>query len=199
MGFIDKLFGNSAKEENKMTTEKLNIGIILGSTREGRVSPQVGEWVKGIADKRGDANYEIVDIADFNLPFLGTTDGTEPGIAKWNEKLANLDGFVFIVQEYNHSITGALKNALDFAREAWNNKAAGIVSYGSTGGARAAEHLRGIMGELMIADVRVHPTLSLFTDFENGSVFKPQALHLDNVNAMLDQVNSWSGALKTVR
>lgn len=199
MGLFDKLFGNSAKEEDKMTTEKLNIGIILGSTREGRVSPQVGEWVKGIADKRGDANYEIVDIADFNLPFLGTTDGTEPGIAKWNEKLANLDGFVFIVQEYNHSITGALKNALDFAREAWNNKAAGIVSYGSTGGARAAEHLRGIMGELMIADVRVHPTLSLFTDFENGSVFKPQALHLDNVNAMLDQVNSWSGALKTVR
>lgn len=199
MGLFDKLFGNSAKEEETMTTEKLNIGIILGSTREGRVSPQVGEWVKGIADKRGDANYEIVDIADFNLPFLGTTDGTEPGIAKWNEKLANLDGFVFIVQEYNHSITGALKNALDFAREAWNNKAAGIVSYGSTGGARAAEHLRGIMGELMIADVRVHPTLSLFTDFENGSVFKPQALHLDNVNAMLDQVNSWSGALKTVR
>ena len=123
---------------------KLNIGIILGSTRQGRVSPQVGEWVKGIADKRGDADYEIVDIADFNLPFLGTTDGSEPGIAAWNEKLDSLDGFVFIVQEYNHSITGALKNALDFA-QAWNNKAAGIVSYGSTGGARAAEHLRGIL------------------------------------------------------
>jgi NAD(P)H-dependent FMN reductase len=197
MGFLDKLFGTTTKEETTM--EKLNIGIILGSTREGRVSPQVGEWVKGIADKRGDANYEIVDIADYQLPFLGTTDGSEPGIAAWNQKLANLDGFVFIVQEYNHSITGALKNALDFAREVWNNKAAGIVSYGSTGGARAAEHLRGIMGELMIADVRVHPTLSLFTDFENGTVFKPQDLHLNNVNAMLDQVISWSGALKTVR
>jgi NAD(P)H-dependent FMN reductase len=197
MGFLDKLFGTTTKEETTM--EKLNIGIILGSTREGRVSPQVGQWVKGIADKRGDANYEIVDIADYQLPFLGTTDGSEPGIAAWNQKLANLDGFVFIVQEYNHSITGALKNALDFAREAWNNKAAGIVSYGSTGGARAAEHLRGIMGELMIADVRVHPTLSLFTDFENGTVFKPQDLHLNNVNAMLDQVISWSGALKTVR
>jgi len=179
--------------------ENLNIGIILGSTREGRVSPQVGEWVKGIADKRGDANYEIVDIADYQLPFLGTTDGSEPGIAAWNQKLAGLDGFVFIVQEYNHSITGALKNALDFAREAWNNKAAGIVSYGSTGGARAAEHLRGIMGELMIADVRVHPTLSLFTDFENYTAFKPQDLHLANVNAMLDQVVAWSGALKTLR
>ncbi|MEH7123118.1 NADPH-dependent FMN reductase [Bacillus sp. JJ1773] len=198
MGFLNRLFGGTdQKEEETMT--KLNIGIILGSTRQGRVSPQVGEWVKGIADKRGDANYEIVDIADFNLPFLGTTDGTEPGIAAWNEKLANLDGFVFIVQEYNHSITGALKNALDFAREAWNNKAAGIVSYGSTGGARAAEHLRGIMGELLIADVRTHPTLSLFTDFENMSEFKPAELHLNNVNDMLDQVNAWSGALKTIR
>ena len=66
---------------------KLNIGIILGSTRQGRVSPQVGEWVKGIADKRGDANYEIVDIADFKLPFLCTTDGSEPGIAAWGEKI----------------------------------------------------------------------------------------------------------------
>ena len=200
MGFLSKLFGSSSiKEEEKMTNEKLNVGIILGSTRQGRVSPQVGEWVKEIADKRGDANYEIIDIADYQLPFLGTTDGTEPGIVAWNEKLNNLDGFVFIVQEYNHSITGALKNALDLAREAWNNKAAGIVSYGSTGGARAAEHLRGILGELMIADVRVHPTLSLFTDFENYTTFKPAELHLNNVNEMLDQVVAWSGALKTLR
>ena len=181
-----------------MIKGKLNIGIILGSTRVGRVSPQVGDWVKEIAEKRGDANYEVVDIADYNLPFLGTTDGTEPGIAAWNKKIANLDGFVFIVQEYNHSITGSLKNALDLAREPWNNKAAGIVSYGSTGGARAAEHLRGILGELLIADVRVHPTLSLFTDFENYTIFKPAELHLNNVNAMLDQVISWSGALKTL-
>jgi NAD(P)H-dependent FMN reductase len=197
MGFLEKLFGKTTKEEETMTNEKLNIGIILGSTRQGRVSPQVGEWVKGIADKRGDANYEIVDIADFKLPFLGEADA--PGIASWNEKLADLDGFVFIVQEYNHSITGALKNALDLAREAWNNKAAGIVSYGSVGGARAAEHLRGILGELSVADVRTHPALSLFTDFENGTDFKPQDLHLDNVNAMLDEVVAWSKALKTLR
>lgn len=199
MGLLDKLFGKQTKEEETMTTEKLNIGIILGSTRQGRVSPQVGEWVKGIADKRGDANYEIVDIADFNLPFLGTTDGTEPGIADWNAKLASLDGFIFIVQEYNHSITGALKNAIDFAREVWYDKAAGIVSYGSTGGARAAEHLRGILAEQKVADVRTHPTLSLFTDFVDATGFKPQELHLDNVNAMLDEVVAWSGALKTLR
>ena len=200
MGFLDKLFGGSKNtKQEEVKVEKLNIGIILGSTREGRLSPQVGEWVKTLADKRGDANYEIVDIAEFKLPFLGTTDGTEPGIAAWNEKLASLDGFVFIVQEYNHSITGALKNALDFAREAWNNKAAGIVSYGSVGGARAAEHLRGILGELAVADVRTHPALSLFTDFENGQTFKPAEMQEETVGQLLDQVVSWSTALKSVR
>lgn len=194
MSFFKKIFNPSSEET--VEKEKLNIGIILGSTRDGRVSPQVGEWVKRIADKRDDAHYEIVDIKDYNLPLLG--EGDTPGIAKWNEKLASLDGFVFIVQEYNHSLSAPLKNALDLAREVWNNKAAGIVSYGSTGGARAAEHLRGIMGELMIADVRTHPTLSLFTDFENGE-FKPQDLHLENVNLMLDQVNDWGKVLKLLR
>jgi NAD(P)H-dependent FMN reductase len=197
MGFLDKLFGRT-KIEEEQTMSKLTIGIILGSTRQGRLSPQVGEWVKKVADARGDANYEIVDIADFKLPLMGEVDATEQATA-WNTKLATLDGFVFIVQEYNHSISASLKNALDYAREAWNNKAAGIVSYGSVGGARAAEHLRGILGELSVADVRVHPALSLFTDFENGSVFKPADLHLTNVNGMLDQVLAWSGALKTLR
>ena len=198
MGFFKKLFGSSTNREEE-TMANLNIGIILGSTRQGRLSPQVGEWVKSIADKRGDANYEIVDLADFNLPFLGTTDGSEPGIAKWNEKIGNLDGFIFIAQEYNHSITGALKNALDMAREAWFNKAAGIVSYGSVGGARAAEHLRGILSEQSIAHVRTHPAFSLFTDFENGQTFKPADMHEDTVNEMLGQLVSWAGALKTVR
>jgi NAD(P)H-dependent FMN reductase len=196
MGFFARLFGSSTNKEEEVMT-KLNIGIILGSTRQGRVSPQVGEWVKGIANQRGDANYEIVDIADFKLPFLGEADA--PGIAAWNEKLSELDGFIFIVQEYNHSITGALKNALDLAREAWNNKAAGIVSYGSVGGARAAEHLRGILGELAVADVRTHPALSLFTDFENGTDFKPADMHTGTVNEMLDQLVNWSKALKTIR
>ncbi|MFD2866926.1 MULTISPECIES: NADPH-dependent FMN reductase [Kurthia] len=193
MNFLNKLFGK--KEEVKDMAE-LNIGIILGSTREGRVSPQVGQWVKEIADKRGDANYTIIDIADYDLPLLGTAEA--PGAQAWSEIVAKQDGFVFITQEYNHSITGALKNALDYLRVEWNNKAAGIVSYGSVGGARAAEHLRGILGELLVADVRVHPALSLFTDFENGE-FKPKEVQTDSVNQMLDQVIPWSKALYTIR
>lgn len=197
MGFLNKLFG--AKQEEEETVTKLNMGIILGSTREGRVSPQVGAWVKEIADKRGDANYTIIDIADYKLPLLGEAGGDVSGAAAWSETIAAQDGFIFIVQEYNHSITGALKNALDYLREEWNNKAAGIVSYGSVGGARATEHLRGILGELLVADVRVHPALSLFTDFENGTDFKPKAVQEVSVNQMLDQLVSWSKALFTIR
>lgn len=197
MGFFNKLFGAQQEEETTMT--KLNIGIILGSTREGRLSPQVGNWVKQLADARGDANYTIIDIADYKLPLLGESGNDASGAAGWSEAVAKQDGFVFITQEYNHSITGSLKNALDYLREEWNNKAAGIVSYGSVGGARAAEHLRGILGELMVADVRVHPALSLFTDFENGSELKAAPVQADSVNQMLDQVIPWATALKTIR
>ncbi len=177
---------------------QLKIGIIIGSTREGRVSPQVANWVKEHADLRKDAIYDILDIKSFKLPLLGESEDLT-GVKAWNEALASYDGFVFVASEYNHSITGSLKNALDSARDPWNNKAAGIVSYGSVGGARAAEHLRGILGELQIADVRTHVALSMFTDFENWSVFKPQELHLTNLNLMLDQLNLWAKALKTVR
>lgn len=197
MGFFTKLFTSTQEEETTMAN--LNIGIILGSTREGRLSPQVGNWVKGLADQRGDANYTIIDIADYKLPLLGEEDGDASGAAAWSEAIAKQDGFVFITQEYNHSITGSLKNALDYLRAEWNNKAAGIVSYGSVGGARAAEHLRGILGELLVADVRVHPALSLFTDFENGAELKAAPVQADSVNQMLDQVIPWATALKTIR
>lgn len=197
MSLFSKLFGKQQEEETPM--EKLNIGIILGSTREGRLSPQVGNWVKELADKRGDANYTIIDIADYKLPLLGEAGVDASGAAAWSEAVAKQDGFVFIAQEYNHSITGSLKNALDYLRVEWNNKAAGIVSYGSVGGARAAEHLRGILGELSVADVRVHPALSLFTDFENGAELKAAPVQADSVNQMLDQVIPWSTALKTIR
>lgn len=175
---------------------KLNIGIITGSTREGRVSPQVAKWVLDYANTQQQANFEVIDIKDYKLPFLG--EGFNDGVTAFQTKLKQMDGFIFVVAEYNHSITGALKNALDWARDEWHNKSAGIVSYGSVGGARAAEHLRGILGELMVADVRSHVLLSLFTDFD-GQTFKPQALHKANLDALLSQVVLWGTALKTVR
>jgi len=176
----------------------LKIGVVLGSTREGRASESVGKWVLDHTQNNEEVTYEIVDIKDYDLPFLGTSKDNE-AIIKWNKKLSELDGFIFVVAEYNHSMTGALKNALDSAKDAWNNKSAGIVSYGSAGGARAAEHLRGVLSELQVASVRTHILLSLFDDFENFSSFKPREIHNDNLNMLFTQVANWAKALKTLR
>ena len=183
----------------------LRIGIIVGSTRPNRAAPQVAKWVFDLAQKRGDATYEIVDIADYDLPVFDELMPPSMGnyahehTKRWAAKIASLDGFVFISPEYNHSITGALKNAIDFVYGEWNNKAAGFVSYGSTGGARAVEHLRGIMAEVQVANVRAHVSMSMYTDFENWSVLKPDPRHEQQLAVMLDQLLAWSRAMQGVR
>jgi len=183
----------------------INVAIIIGSTRPGRNAEAVARWVYGIAKKRGDAQYEVVDIQDFNLPLLdepvppSMRQYSKPHTKAWAAKIASFDAYVFVTPEYNHAPSGALKNALDYLYSEWNNKAAGFVSYGSAGGVRAVEQLRLIMGELQVADVRAQVMLSLFTDFENFTVFKPAASHEKSVNAMLDQLVAWGTALKTLR
>lgn len=183
----------------------LKIAIIIGSTRPGRNAEAVAKWVHGLAEQRGDATYELVDIADYNLPIYDEPVPPSMGppskehTKKWAAKIAEFDGYVFVSPEYNHATSGALKNAIDFLYSEWNNKAAGFVSYGSLGGARAIENLRLICAELQLAGVRNQVSLSLFTDFENFSVFKPAEHHTQSVNNMLDQLLAWAGALKPLR
>ncbi len=184
----------------------LKIAVIVGSTRPGRVGKQVGDWVLAQAKNRGDAQYELVDLADFPLPHLDEAIPASMGqyqnahTKNWAETIAKYDGYVFVTPEYNHSTSGALKNAIDFVYGEWNNKAAGIVSYGSAGGARAAEHLRLIFGELQIADVRQQVMFSLATEFENWSVMKtPSEYQANALSTQLDQLVSWSTALRAVR
>ena len=149
------------------------IGIVVGSTRPGRKSEPVAEWVAELARKRDDAQFELIDIADYDLPLLDEPyppmmdQYTKPYTDVWAQKIASLDGFVFVTPEYNHSTSAALKNAIDFLYREWNNKAAGFVSYGTVGGIRAVEHLRVVLAEVQIATVRDQVALSLRTDFEN--------------------------------
>lgn len=181
------------------------IAIILGSTRPNRNGEAVAKWTFELATKRSDAEFELVDIRDFNLPLLDEPMPpslgrySQPHTKQWAAKIASFDGFVFVTPEYNHGTSAALKNALDFLFAEWNDKAAGFVSYGSAGGARAVEQLRQNLSELKIAHVRSQVMLSLFTDFENMSVFKPDPRHEGEVTTMLDQVIAWANALKTVR
>jgi NAD(P)H-dependent FMN reductase len=183
----------------------IRIGIILGSTRPGRNGEAVARWVLDVAKQRSDAQYELVDIAEYNLPHLDEAmppsmgQYERPHTKAWAEKIASFDGFVFVTPEYNHSTSGALKNAIDFLYAEWNNKAAGFVSYGSVRGTRAVEHLRLVMGELQVADVRAQVALSLYTDFKDFSQFTPDPMHAEALGRVLDQVVAWSNALATVR
>jgi NAD(P)H-dependent FMN reductase len=183
----------------------IKTAIVIGSTRPGRKADAVAAWVFDIAKKRGDAEFEVVDIKDFNLPLLD--EATPPSMGRysqphtkaWADKIASFDAYIFVTPEYNHGTSAALKNALDFLYREWNNKAAGFVSYGGAGGRNAVEQLRGVMGELQIADVRAQVALSLSADFENYTTFKPGPRQESSVNAMLDQVLAWGGAMKDLR
>lgn len=187
-----------------MQGEKLRIGIIVGSTRPGRKAEAVAKWVQGLAQARP-AGYELVDLEDFHLPLLDEPAPPMMGqyshehTRRWAEKIASFDGFVFVTPEYNHGTSGALKNAVDYLFREWNHKAAGFVAYGSAGGARAVEALRLNLGELLVADVRVAVLLSLFTDFENMQIFRPDSRHEKTLAEMLGQVEAWAGALKPLR
>src|ERR1700745_123712 len=155
------------------------IGIILGSTRPNRNGEQVAKWVYDIASRRSDAEFELIDLRDYPLPHLDEPLPPSMGqyhnehTRQWADKIASFDGFVMVTPEYNHSTSGVLKNAIDYLYAEWNNKAVGFVSYGGGGGAPGGEHVRPVVGELAMADVRQQVTLSLLTEFENFSVFKP--------------------------
>jgi NAD(P)H-dependent FMN reductase len=181
------------------------IAIIIGSTRPGRNGEAVAEWVYEIAQKRIDAGFELVDIKDFNLPLLDEPVSpimgqySKPHAKAWAAKIGSLDGYVFVTPEYNHGIPDALKNAIDFLFAKWNNKAAGFVSYGGVSGVRAVEPLGLVLAEMQMATVRSQVLLSMFTDFENFSVFKPDSRKETSVNEMLDQVIASGGAFKALR
>ncbi|WNG28364.1 NAD(P)H-dependent oxidoreductase [Cystobacter fuscus] len=183
----------------------LKVAIIIGSTRPGRKAEAVARWVHELAKKRDDAEFELVDIQDFNLPLLDEPvppsmgQYSQPHTKAWSAKIDSFDAYVFVTPEYNHSMSGALKNAIDYLYKEWNNKAAGFVSYGSAGGTRAVEQLRLVMGELQVADVRAQVMLSLRTDFQNYSTFAPDPHHEKSVHTLLEQVIAWGGALKPLR
>lgn len=183
----------------------LKIAIIIGTTRPNRKSEQVARWVFDLASQRGDAEYELVDLRDYNLPIFN--EPYPPSFRKytlditklWSEKIAAYDAYIFVTGEYNHSIPGVLKNAIDYLWYEWHDKVAGFVSYGSAGGARAVEHLRAVMGELHVADVRPQVLLYNSRDFENHTLFKPTEVHVKALNVLLDKLIAWGEAFKVLR
>lgn len=182
------------------------IGIIVGSIRPNRVGAHVAAWVRDTAAVHTSAaEFEVVDLLDHPLPHFAEpispvrASSQDEQVLAWSTLIGGFDGFVFVTPEYNHSIPGVLKNAIDYLYPEWNDKAAGIVSYGGAGGVRAAEHLRLILGEVQIADVRQQVALSLVHDFEGYTELRPTELHVAQLGTLVDQVVAWSAALRPLR
>ena len=189
-----------------MTTPR--IAIIISSTREARFGDKPAKWIYDIAAQRSDIAVELLDLRDFPLPFFDEVasnayvPSTNEVAQRWQKKVAEFDGFIFITAEYNRSITAVLKNALDYAYPEWKRKAAAYVGYGSVGGARAIEHLRLISVELQMAPTRngVHIQGGDFMAvWQQGKSLTELTHLLPNITAMLDDLVWWATALKVAR
>ncbi|HTJ57037.1 MAG TPA: NAD(P)H-dependent oxidoreductase [Devosiaceae bacterium] len=188
---------------------KPKIAVIIGSTRPTRFGDKPAKWILDHAKARGDMDVELVDLKDYNLPLFDApasdmwmpTPNAEA--ARWQAKLKEFDGYIIITAEYNRSIPGALKNAIDWAYTPFIKKAVGFVGYGSVGGARAVEHLRNIVVELQAVPVRQGVHIG-------GSDFIPVLMgqkSWDDVKGnidpfvpdLLDNLLWWTNATKTAR
>ncbi|MCE1180475.1 MAG: NAD(P)H-dependent oxidoreductase [Micrococcales bacterium] len=173
----------------------MKIGIIVGSIRDGRNGEKVATWVKRAADTRGDADYEVIDLKDFDVPML--TSATVPGMAnkqydsaevtRWSQAVDACDAFVFVTPEYNHGVPGAFKNAVDSLGPEWTGKVFGLVSYGADNGVRAVEQWRQILANFEGIVVRGQVSLSLFTEIGESEV-TPEERRGEEIKTLLDQV-----------
>jgi NAD(P)H-dependent FMN reductase len=190
--------------------DKLNVKVILGSTRQGRFSEKPGNWIMSELKKHANVDAELLDLRDYPMPFFDepvspsykSAPYANPVVAKWTAKIAEADAFIVIAPEYNHGYTAVLKNAFDYVYQEWNNKAIGFVSFGSVMGGRVVEQLREVAVELQMAPIRnaVHMPYDVIVAAGKGTqeseLFAPYA---DRATGLIDQLLWWGTALKTAR
>ncbi|MDB5169941.1 MAG: NAD(P)H-dependent oxidoreductase [Candidatus Saccharibacteria bacterium] len=156
------------------------IAVIVGATREGRMTDKLATWAVQEVGKK--AEVETLDLRDYPMPFFNEPISPRynperqavPEVQKWLDKVAEFDAYVVVTPEYNRSITGVLKNAIDVLDYQMENKPVALVAHGSTGGAQAVANLRMALPGV-------------------GAVALPQALFFtDQVGAAIDE----AGVLK---
>jgi len=184
------------------------IGIVIGTTRQGRFGDKPATWIAGHLARYQDLAGEIIDLRDHDLPFFDEAMSPIyampncPGASSWSQRIAAMDGFIFVTAEYNHGISGVLKNALDHAYREFNRKPAAFIGYGGVGAARAVEQLRLIAVELQMAPLRhaVHITLEPYLAVVSG---RNAIDDFDFLNAgaaaLLDELVWWTEALAVAR
>jgi len=184
------------------------ISVIVGSTREGRFSEKPAHWIFQHLGRRAGVDARLLDLRDFPMPFFDEVASNawapsqNPVAQRWQKKVAEFDGYIFVTAEYNHSMPAVLKNALDYASPEWNKKAAGFVGYGGVGGSRAVEALRLVAAELQLATIRTGVYIQgadFMAVWKDGKELKGITYLQAGVKDMLDQLAWWTRALKTAR
>jgi NAD(P)H-dependent FMN reductase len=190
---------------------KPRIAVIVGSTRPTRFADAPAQWILKQAQARADMDVELVDLRDHPLPFFDEKASNmwmpseNPEAVRWQKTVARYDGYIFVVAEYNRSITGALKNALDQAYKEWNRKPFTAIGYGSVGAARAIEHLRTIGVELQMVSTRsaIHiggvDFKTVYPMFGNKPMSEIEANLLPSAKTALDELLWWARATKAAR
>jgi NAD(P)H-dependent FMN reductase len=178
------------------------IGIVIGTTRHGRFGETPARWLLDLASRRPDLAFELVDLRDHPLGHYGDGDAVRPDAAsRWANRVAALDGYVFVTAEYNHSLPAVLKNALDHTDTQLHRKPAAFIGYGGVGAARAVEHLRLVLIEMHVATLgsAVHIGGATFLAVSNGRPLSAFPHLAEAAHKMLDDLAWWTATLKAGR
>lgn len=182
------------------------LAVVLGSVRPNSVGKSVAKWLVSTANSVENVHAEFVDLAEFALPVFAEelppsmATPQDPAGVRFNESIRSFDAVIFVSPEYNHSIPGALKNAIDFLQPAaLAHKAVGLVGYSFYGGIRPVEHLRNILATFQAGVVTPQMSLSLIHDFANKTEFTPAARHQDEALRMIQAMLTVSEAFASVR
>jgi NAD(P)H-dependent FMN reductase len=185
---------------------KPRIAVVIGSTRPTRLADIPAQWILKQARARGDMDVELIDLRDYQLPFFDEMASNmwmpsqNPEAIRWQKKVGSFDGYIFVVAEYNHSVTGALKNALDQAYKEWNLKPFTAIGYGGAGAARAVEHLRmiGIELQMVSTHAAVHigggDFMAVHPMFGKKPIEEIEANLLPAAKTALDELVWWAKA-----
>ena len=187
---------------------KPKIAVIIGTTRAARFGEKPAKWIHEIAAARNDMSVELIDLREYPMPFFDEVASNLWAPSKnevaqrWQKKVAEFDGYIFVTAEYNRGVPAVLKNALDYAYPEWNRKAAAYVGYGGVGAARSIEHLRLISVELQMAPTRTGVHIQggdFMAVWQQGKNIK-ELSHLEkNANDMLNDLHWWARALMAAR
>lgn len=192
-------------------TDKPRIALIVGSTRQTRFADTPARWMLAQAQARGDMDVDLVDLRDHSLPFFAEPasnlwmPSADAAAVRWQNTIGGYDGFIFVVAEYNHSITAVLKNALDQAYKEWNRKPFTAIGYGGTGASRALEHLRGIGVELQMVSTKsaVHigggDFMAVHPGYGNQPIETIEKNLISSATAALDELAWWAKATMAAR